>query len=410
MAIQPINYMIERPDIGAKFSDLGAIIGQKRQAEIDLQKAEEAKAAYRNDVEQAFTDGSPMAFAKLSAKYPGQREAFKQSWDILDTSQKDARFRDGAQLYNAINTNPEYAKTLIDERIAATEQSGEDTSRLVSMKQALEVNPDALQKQVAFTLSSLEPDKWKTITESMQGEAAGLGTLNPSDYTTESYASYIETKDPRVLERYTDPLKQQDMWLKQQNLELNRLKSQLAKETNELKKQEIEQDIVKKKQDVETKSREAVEGVDLAVTNTTNALTLLNDIVGTEDKKGAVDLGSITGYSAKLPTVSPEAQDDLNKITQFKDLLTLDNLKMMSGVLTDKDIQVLSSAASGLVIDDWGVKGSEKGVRNQLKVIQKKLQDSLERAKQRKASIEKNIPTVEQAPSEQPKVINWSDM
>lgn len=411
MAIQPIDYMISRPDIGAKFSELGGVIGQQRKAEQEAQRAAAAKAAYRDDVEQAFTDGSPQAFAQLSAKHPGQREAFKQSWDILDTSQKETQFREGAQLYNAIQSNPEYAKTLINDRIEATEAAGEDTTRLIGVKQALEENPSALQKQVAFTLSSLEPDKWKTITESIQGKEAGLGTLNPSDYTTESYAQYIETKEPKVLERYTDPLKQQDMELKKQNLELSRLKSQLAKETNDLKKQEIEQNIIKKKQDVESKSREAIEGVDLAITNTSNALNLLDNIIGTKDKKGTVNLGAITGYWAKSPTLDPESQDDLNKITQFLDLLTLDNLELMTGILTDKDIQVLASAASGLVIDEWGVKGSEKGVRNQLKVIQKKLRDSLERAQERKASIEQNIPVAEQAaPSEQPKVVNWSDM
>lgn len=85
-------------------------------------------------------------------------------------------------------------------------------------------------------------------------------------------------------------------------------------------------------------------------------------------------LSNITGtFDAMTPVVRPESQDVLNDAKRLESLLTVDNLKLMSGVLTDKDISFLTRVGSGLNITDTGIKGSEKAVKARLNEIVAKL-------------------------------------
>lgn len=89
-------------------------------------------------------------------------------------------------------------------------------------------------------------------------------------------------------------------------------------------------------------------------------------------------LDSITGpiYS-RLMTVSGPSQDLINKAERLQTLLTVDNLKLMSGVLTDKDITFLAQVGSGLNIGDGGIKGSTEGTKQRLSQIAGKLSTKL---------------------------------
>ncbi|WNC74059.1 hypothetical protein RGQ13_08705 [Thalassotalea psychrophila] len=68
--------------------------------------------------------------------------------------------------------------------------------------------------------------------------------------------------------------------------------------------------------------------------------------------KQALVSGNIDGNTGPMDAWLPDLTDDAQKTTgdfeRFKELLTVENLDKMSGVLTDKDIQVLRSAASAL--------------------------------------------------------------
>ena len=58
--------------------------------------------------------------------------------------------------------------------------------------------------------------------------------------------------------------------------------------------------------------------------------------------------GAVGGFSSRMPSFSDETIDFEAKYKYVKDLLTLDNLSLMKGVLTDRDIELLANAASGL--------------------------------------------------------------
>ena len=81
----------------------------------------------------------------------------------------------------------------------------------------------------------------------------------------------------------------------------------------------------------------------------------------------------LEGFFSSIGFQSGTEGDILNKANQLKDLMTLENLSLMKGPLTDSDIKILASAASGLNIDENGFIGSTAGVTKQIKNIQKML-------------------------------------
>jgi hypothetical protein len=89
------------------------------------------------------------------------------------------------------------------------------------------------------------------------------------------------------------------------------------------------------------------------------------------------NLGSVTGIAAMTPTFNPESQDIINQANQLLALLTADNLKLMSGVLSETDIKMLRDLSSGLNVSEKGIKGSEQAVRARLSDISQKLEKSI---------------------------------
>ncbi len=101
-------------------------------------------------------------------------------------------------------------------------------------------------------------------------------------------------------------------------------------------------------------------------------------------------LGDITGtINSKLPTLDNTSQDLINKASRLQTLLTADNLKLMSGVLTDRDITFLAQIGSGLNIGEKGINGSIDATKQRLGEIGSRLGEKV-------SAYEKNMPAGQQ--------------
>jgi hypothetical protein len=88
---------------------------------------------------------------------------------------------------------------------------------------------------------------------------------------------------------------------------------------------------------------------------------------------------SITGtVDSMTPTLVGSSQDLVNQASQLQTLLTADNLKLMTGVLTDKDIAFLTQIGSGLNVTKNGINGSEAGARKTLSDITGRLTQKID--------------------------------
>lgn len=167
--VQPIDYMslIPRVDIGdsiLKGLQAGKMI---REARAESQQSD-LSAQYAADLQAAMQNPTAQGFAALTAKYPQQREAFKQSWDMLDKSQQDAEFGTGAKVFSALqNGKPDIAMGVLDQQIEGMKNSGQDASDLEAIRETIRTNPQAATGHIGLVLSATDPDRWsKMMTES----------------------------------------------------------------------------------------------------------------------------------------------------------------------------------------------------------------------------------------------------
>ncbi len=91
------------------------------------------------------------------------------------------------------------------------------------------------------------------------------------------------------------------------------------------------------------KREETAEARQVAADGANQTIALINDFIGNESYMDAM-----TGYRGRAPSVTQSGFDAEQAMMQIKNSLTLDNLDKMTGVLTDKDIEILSSAASAI--------------------------------------------------------------
>ncbi|AUR84596.1 coil containing protein [Vibrio phage 1.061.O._10N.286.55.C2] len=183
--------------------------------------------------------------------------------------------------------------------------------------------------------------------------------LEQRDVLTKIVGAQVMPKDmfnaafggqPEAMTAYqqaTIDTKKVDQDLRKLEIQQKSLDAQYKRETDELKRSELEQKIEANK----TKSSEAKQQDQSRISEA---------IVAAEQKKSSIDelvgnsdyMDSISGFAnySKVPevartTVQNEAAAYLDNI---KNSMTLENLGVMSGPLTDTDIKIIASASSKL--------------------------------------------------------------
>ncbi|MEY0957279.1 phage DNA ejection protein [Providencia rettgeri] len=365
MAISPIDYTG-----GNGFAQGVGLAGlyqetKQRQALADQQQQQlEAEKAFQADWNEAWNSGDQRKIMDLTGKYPSQMKTIRDGIGIRDE-----------QHQKAVN---DMANDLAVARQVGTPQA---------IAQAISKHQDTL-KGIATPEETMQMALSNPAGFDNLVNAVRLSTM-PAD----KQFDVQDKKEGRVIERdkLAEDARQADMtnargWagvnIQQQNANLARerfnfdkeiriaetkdkvLSKQLAAETDALKKEELQQKIALNKQ----KLNETQEARNMSLGYAKEAADLAREIANDSN------LGSITGtISPRIGNFYDSSQDLVNKANRLQSLLTQDNLKLMSGVLTDRDIVFLGNIASGLNITDGGIKGSESAVRGRLNAIAEKL-------------------------------------
>jgi hypothetical protein len=137
-------------------------------------------------------------------------------------------------------------------------------------------------------------------------------------------------------------------------------KAEKAKQDAQLAQLEIQRRQTEVSQQAQTAATQKTSSLDIAKRARDLAKTIGSDS----------QFSKITGtIDSMTPTFFGDNQDLINQASQLQTLLTADNLKLMSGVLTDKDIAFLTQIGSGLNVTKNGINGSEEGVKKILDQI-----------------------------------------
>lgn len=356
--VQPINYMAMMPQVdpakqfGQGFQ-LGANIRQAQAEQAAAEQAQALKAQYAADLQNAMQNPTASSFAALTAKYPGQREAFKQSWDMLSEDQKNSDFSEGSKAFFAIEQGrPDVAAGIIDSRISAMQNSGKDPGQFKLLRDQLDTDPKKVQAGLGFLLSAADPDRWgKVVAASTAGEKAqaDLSEAQSRAHSAAVAAKFAESKAAQDLAKggWDIAKLQNDISVSRQNTAIAAMNAQLAREGNSLKAMELRQKIdeanAKRDEAVRTKAAD----VEAARFNIDNMLNTADRVLATDIGVIQRSAGPIASQVPTLSGASADFQALLETLGSQSFIAQIPNIKGM-GSLSNAEGEKLQSALQNL--------------------------------------------------------------
>lgn len=349
-------------NIPAAIEGFGEALLQRRQRLAQ----EQLKQQYATDLQETLANPSAQAFANLSTKYPQQREAFKQSWDMLNDDQKQTEFLVGVQAFNAINSgNVDVAKTLLDQRIEAMKNAGQNTRNLDAMRLTLDSDPKTVQAELGFVLSAVDPERWEKI--AVAGSAIPKQQALTEEAIAKAKKAGIDAKfaEAEIVSRLNLNKAQIENYASQQeiareNLKIAKLNADLQREQNALKRQELQQKINEATQARDDKVNQKQSEANNVLATFDNALNSIDGLLGNwgKDREGKIDVTKpsmtvrgVTGpIQSRLPTVTQAGADFEENLASLESQAFLSQVDKMRGLgaLTEREGGRLVNALGSL--------------------------------------------------------------
>lgn len=352
----PFDYTVQQPNIAG--SILGGIqAGQNLQANQNALESRDAAIAkqqqYTADLQNYLSAPSARNASAMIAKYPEFQKSLSASFDIYDKSQKDDIFKAGTQAYSAIqNGKPEVAKQILDDRIAAAENSGQDAKDLIDLRKHLDSDPKAVASGLALTMSALKPEEWGKVAGEMRDAARApaeqsLAEAKAAKAATD--AKFAESAAVQDLAKGGWEIQklQNDIGIARQNAQIAAMNAATAREGNSIKKQEMQLKLQEKIDKRDAAINEKVSTVQSGRATIDNFLNTADKVVNTP----AGVVSSATGtISSRLPTVDQDVADFEETLKTLGSQAFLSQVPSMKGLgaLTEAEGKKLESSLANL--------------------------------------------------------------
>lgn len=333
----------------------------QQDAQAAQQQAMQQDAQARELGAQLLREGTPEQIAEFGIKNPAVMKDFVAAANFQDQQAETGRLNYAKDILSG-NVNP---KAALQSRIAEVEARGGDAQGLYR---------------------TLEQGTDEAIIDAARRDFA---VLDPQGYKT--YQQATTAGQPKAATEYEQALiasKKVDQNLRQQEIDLKKAQTAAKKETDALKKEKLEQEVAAKQQALDSTKQQKAQNLTASITASSSLVNSIDDILNNPQY-----IEDLSGISGRLPTLMPSGTDADVAFDNLVNQLTLDNLGLMSGVLTDRDIAVLRSAAAGL----------EKGMTkdkfvSQLKKIKNRTQSKIKGAEKELKGAGVSIPDDAQTP------------
>jgi len=288
----PINYLAALPqvDLGQQFAAFGQALAQRqeREAALNVQKQ------YAADLQSTLDNPTQKAWSTLIAKYPSQREAFKEAQAGFAKEQLNSEFNQGSEISMALeNNNPDVAKAKLQTIIEAKNNSGEPTGIYQQIFDALDSgNVKGAQAGVNMALSLLDPGKFQEMVEAQGAAAAAPSKLRAEVAAADTAVAEAEVKVATAKD---------DIAKAKAARELEEAKAKVEAVTAKYAEQVAQADLKKKAADL---------GLTQAQTNQALATTKK---LGIESQKTALELKALQASGGVDPTKKFEYEEKLRK-------------------------------------------------------------------------------------------------
>ncbi|EPS5375783.1 DNA transfer protein [Escherichia albertii] len=347
---------------GANNVGLTALRGLAGVADIyNQEQQQKAISAFNKVHADAWASGDPSGLFKFAQENPAFVAQAQQAFSGLNEQQRNDMGDLAMRANVALSQGPEAYSKFITDNKDRLNRVGANADWMI---QTGIQNPEQLSHMLTtMTLGAVGPDKMLDYQDKMIGRQQEQQKINETIRNNDmTNARAIRGQNISAANSAAD--RELQKLLLQQKVISNRLdqaKTEAEISNLNMKLQENQQ----KQQDIQQQKQ-------MSLGYAAEAATLAREIASDDS------LGNITGsISSRIPTFQDSSQDLINKASRLQSLLTQDNLKLMSGVLTDRDITFLGNIASGLNITENGIKGSTEGVKKRLNAIASKLDAKL---------------------------------
>lgn len=408
--MQPYNYNLQTSaaDIAnAPLQGLGQYQAvQAQKADADLRKAQLAEQARQRELQPKIAELTELA---LSGDDEAARQLFILNPEMAAKTDEFMGVRDEqskaavSDWFNGYMSIPEEQRrqylidnaeltpfTADDEMLAMGDEQLRAYEKIIAPKyltaeQYKAITPEKMspyqQEQANLAREKFNFDK----SQAAKAGSGGSGTANIKDY---EYYTKLKETDPEAAEQFANQAgitgggkataKMQDFeaWKAMPEGPDKEAFAQIAG----IKPKDTAASLIKREETEEAK-RIAAQGAN-------QTISLIDDFVANDSHMSAM-----TGYRGRAPSLTQSGFDAEQAMMQIKNSLTLDNLDKMTGVLTDRDIEVLASAASAI---KPGM--SEPAMRKEFNRIKNVLKAKVTKGKVAEAAVDS------------PKVVQFGDL
>lgn len=369
MAIGPIDYtsMQIQPNIAQNF-------GQGLQVGLALQQAQEQKqqreqdaklqAQYASDLQSAMQNPTPQNMAAMIAKYPQQKDALAGSFKYLTDDQQKSELNSATQVYSSLlKGNTDVAKSVINDHIAAMENSGQDASSLKTLRDTIENDPKAAIGHAGLVIASIMgPEKFSSVVSQL-GEESRKEQLQPYAIVqkgAEASQAVTAAQNAPTANELANAKTAQDIANSQNQQKLNALDVQIKQANSETDRGKLQLERDKLQASINQQQQKAT-GTPAEAQNTmdtlTSTLATVDNLQNSPYLKSSLDqegwlntkVGTIAG---KITSMIPgtQAHDFDATIETLKSQQFLAQAKQLKGMgaLSDAEGARLEKAVSSL--------------------------------------------------------------
>lgn len=381
---QPFNYLVNT-DLTKQFAGLSEAL-QQRQERV---KEETDKVQMQNDWNAAQQKGDTKAYFDLMIKYPKFANIFEMQRKTVGEEKTNNEFMYGSKVLSALeNGNPDIAKQLLTDKVAALKEAGQPTDTYSQILTAIDNgNVDVAKSATNQALMFVSPEKYKLYAENKfaTAEEKRKEELFPLQkrrgeaevQTAETTAKYAEPKAQSELEtaKAQRAAWENDTKLKRAQLGLEQQRIQIAREDNAIKRQQLQLDYDAKQAKFQSEIGAKVDKAKSSFDSASNGIDLIDELLS---KNNAGDFNRTVGpVASRLPTVSQGAADIEAKLETLKSKLFLESISAMKGLgaLSDKEGAKLQASIANLSTSQSpeSLRKNLQFVRNTLDASQSKL-------------------------------------
>ena len=322
----------------------GEVMRQREQQ----QKQEAYKAEAKTAMSEAIKSGDPMMIAEVSSKYPEIAQAAQQTFGFVNDQSKEIV----RNAYSRVLTDPSNAETYLDQAAQDVLSVGGKPMNIVQDIGMFRADPQTALQRVKVGFATMDPAGYKALfgdkpDEMKVGRYRQItlpdGSIATLDTATNAVTPIAEAPpvDLGILpEDMRDAVAKQPVETQRKIVESFATPAGAVKAAESSKQREKQQEVVTKTQNL----------VD----------ELLNNESGVK---------AITGFVDELtPNMLASSRNAQAALDELKNLLTVENLGLMSGVLSESDMAVLRAVgASGLAGDQERILSTLRSMKDALK-------------------------------------------